>query len=787
LPDSVSSFPQPASINAAAAPSTTFEAIAEQRGALQDFCSLHVSSIEYFAAQSLPIFRLSDREPDKFKHITSTATCYESLAECPARLRPKAANFEKRGEVFSAEAVELDQDDWKSDESAYIYCRCRGLPYVVSRLSGAQITKARKHITEHLDRVFAQFNPERPAIGEADPETQPNKEDWYPPNAYHTFWTLELLSICERFPTPVTRALDRRLNLSQRSHLMKEWARQSLGYQVSLHCAKSSALDSDQLAWSLAILARSPHTYLSKLSEQDFVRQAFKCLFSTQTEVGNWPRYVPLFHYKKSGNAYCYIFETFTAMLKQALRPEAKFVRDVLKQYFGNLIRLWEYAKTTQTAVDGSGRTLAWSSGHRVAQPIESWATASVFAYAQCLRRLVGIWTREEAARSLNRPRPFATRKQAIRKLEERSDVWKSGGPPLEEQLWAMFINQTCTTGFDDRMEPDRQPIGEDCLRSAILFGPPGTSKTTLVKALARSIRWDYVELHASHFVADGLPNVQKTADQIFKRLLELDHSVVLFDEIDELVRAREIEKDAFGRFLTTSMLPKLAELWEARKIMYFVATNHIEFFDPAITRSQRFDAVLFISPPSFELKKRRLEELLSEKYGITSKIRLTFQYQDVESALATFGSTDRMEQPLEAVLAKFALLRFDELGELALNLKRDVEHSLPITSARLAEALRRIHDGRWRGPQEYESYLRGPSFERLDLTKTHIWRVKGSPTRLSSPFIKAIGEELFLIAPVRSVSDVSIPQHEIVSMSHGRVRIVSKSAPRARAKKASK
>ncbi len=67
---------------------------------------------------------------------------------------------------------------------------------------------------------------------------------------------------------------------------------------------------------------------------------------------------------------------------------------------------------------------------------------------------------------------------------------------------------------------------------------------------LADLIEWNYVEIHASHFVAGGLPDVQKTADKIFRQLLELDHTVVLFDEIDELVRERNIEKDAFGRFL---------------------------------------------------------------------------------------------------------------------------------------------------------------------------------------------------------------------------------------------
>src|SRR5271168_820533 len=84
------------------------------------------------------------------------------------------------------------------------------------------------------------------------------------------------------------------------------------------------------------------------------------------------------------------------------------------------------------------------------------------------------------------------------------------------------------------------------------------------------------------------------------------------------------MEKDAFGRFLTTSMLPKLAELWEARNIIYFVATNHINYFDSAIIRSHRFDALVLVSPPSFKAKIFELQKLLSDQYGLTVKFDVT-------------------------------------------------------------------------------------------------------------------------------------------------------------------
>ena len=109
------------------------------------------------------------------------------------------------------------------------------------------------------------------------------------------------------------------------------------------------------------------------------------------------------------------------------------------------------------------------------------------------------------------------------------------------------------------------------------------------------------------------------------QKLMELDRTVVLFDEIDDLVREREREPDSFGRFLTNSMLPKLAQLWKQRKIIYFVATNHIGYFDRAVTRSERFDALILVSPPSFDAKVKRLRDLLRRRTANGIEIQMDF------------------------------------------------------------------------------------------------------------------------------------------------------------------
>src|SRR5208282_1778543 len=304
-------------------------------------------------------------------------------------------------------------------------------------------------------------------------------------------------------------------------------------------------------------------------------------------------------------------------------------IRELLRPWDKNLIDLWRYADATKLPLPPPGKGFGWRSGHRINFPHpESWATASVFSYAQALRRLIGIWCREEALKSLNTPLPKLDPEKAAERMAERGKTWGSPGNSVSERLFTMFVNPARMHDRSDKLEPYSQPIGDKYARSAILFGPPGTSKTSLIRLLANATNWQYVEIHASHFVAEGLTQVQKTADRIFKQLSELDHTVVLFDEIDELVREREMEEDAFGRFLTTSMLPKLAQLWEARKIFYFVATNHINYFDSAIIRSHRFDSLVLVSPPSFQTKVKHLKELLADIHDLPN---VTFQVREKE------------------------------------------------------------------------------------------------------------------------------------------------------------
>ena len=143
---------------------------------------------------------------------------------------------------------------------------------------------------------------------------------------------------------------------------------------------------------------------------------------------------------------------------------------------------------------------------------------------------------------------------------------------------------------------------------SMILYGPPGTSKTHLAKAIAGELNWPLVSLSPSDFLVGGESSVETRAKEIFDALQHGSRIVYFFDEIDELILDREAQKtqqrNVFS-FLTPSFLTKLQDLRDAaeeREFIFLIGTNYLERIDPAARRTGRIDEnflVLYPDMPS--------------------------------------------------------------------------------------------------------------------------------------------------------------------------------------------
>jgi hypothetical protein len=587
---------------------------------------------------------------------------------------------EEEAQKFAQVAIESGV--WKSDDAAHVYCRARALPLVLRKAAPAVIQQNREKLRNHLSTVWRNVSLKEGSEGVRERETVNATDDkpTYPANTFHTFWALRLLKEAKNV------GLDIPANIEDKRKIASLWSHLMLAHQVALEATRSVSFDANQLAWAIATKVQEGGLDASPTDtarqNADLVKAALSTFFRVQLPTGAWERYQPLFHYPNAGNAYCYTYETLTEILRPALVPENALYRRLLRPFAENLLRAWSNAEQS-FVVRGSRKTVGgWSSGHHTQRTgLESWATAMVFSFLQSLRRLVGIWAREAAEQSLDaRESKYTNPEKARKTLRERGRTWSSKGEwCVAEQMSSLFLNPvTAVTRRETVVDPDLPVLRDDQARSAILFGPPGTGKTTIVEALAGALGWKYIEIHASHFVLNGMDKVPGRADELFAYLMELDRCVVLFDEIDELLRERNTTgSDPFGRFLTTSMLPKLAKLWDQRRLLFFVNTNDITKADEAIKRSQRFDATVFVPPPAFSEKHAVLVDNL---LGITIDPQFTQAY--VEAKLED-GKEDGI----------FAVLRYDQLFQLVSIIKGHLGEEKEARLGILQDALKTMFD----------------------------------------------------------------------------------------------
>ena len=136
---------------------------------------------------------------------------------------------------------------------------------------------------------------------------------------------------------------------------------------------------------------------------------------------------------------------------------------------------------------------------------------------------------------------------------------------------------------------------------SLVLHGPPGSSKTAIAGALAKELlrfrpsdAAELIRITPADFTRQGEDNLDAEAARIFELLTHSRRVIVLFDEIDDLLRRREpFGTKRFFDLVVPAMLNRLQDLRDAcrsQEIVFLLATNFIDTIEPALVRKGRVD-----------------------------------------------------------------------------------------------------------------------------------------------------------------------------------------------------
>lgn len=200
-----------------------------------------------------------------------------------------------------------------------------------------------------------------------------------------------------------------------------------------------------------------------------------------------------------------------------------------------------------------------------------------------------------------------------------RRDLRGVGGRVIDPRLWERLKGLEEAKAIIERRvilplaEPEkasRHAVTPP--RAIVLFGPPGTGKTTFAEGIASRLGWPFVEVQPRELGGEGPEGAARLLAEAFDGVLELESAVVFVDEVEDLASVRLEERRATPD-VTNEFLKQIPRFREATQHLLVCATNWVSRLDPAFLRPGRFDYVLPVGPPDDGARAAIWERYASE------------------------------------------------------------------------------------------------------------------------------------------------------------------------------
>ena len=174
--------------------------------------------------------------------------------------------------------------------------------------------------------------------------------------------------------------------------------------------------------------------------------------------------------------------------------------------------------------------------------------------------------------------------------------------------------------------------------RAVVLFGPPGTGKTTFAKGIASRLAWPFIEIHPPELAGEGPERQAKLLAAAFDRILELPSAVVFVDEVEDIASARTEERKVTPS-IANEFLKQIPRLRDVPHHLLVCATNWVARLDSAFLRPGRFDYVLPVGPPDADARlavwQRYTDEITDQRPDLDRLVAASelFTPADIEFA----------------------------------------------------------------------------------------------------------------------------------------------------------
>lgn len=156
--------------------------------------------------------------------------------------------------------------------------------------------------------------------------------------------------------------------------------------------------------------------------------------------------------------------------------------------------------------------------------------------------------------------------------------------------------------------EPERfRTLGIEPPRGILLFGPPGTGKTFVVRAVAHEAGAAFFPVKGAELLDKYVGESERGVRDVFARARTAAPSIIFFDELDALAPVRGTSTTSVTDSVVAALLTELDGVSERGDVAVIGATNRADLIDPALLRSGRFETHIELGLPDIEGRRALL------------------------------------------------------------------------------------------------------------------------------------------------------------------------------------
>jgi len=150
--------------------------------------------------------------------------------------------------------------------------------------------------------------------------------------------------------------------------------------------------------------------------------------------------------------------------------------------------------------------------------------------------------------------------------------------------------------------------LGINAPRGLILYGPPGSGKTHLARAVAKEVDARFYYINGPDVIGTYTGETEANLRRIFSEASHHSPSIIFIDELDAMAPKRGETGAHADTRTVTQLLALMDGLKRVDSVIVIGTTNRVDAIDQAFRRPGRFDREIFIGPPDIAGRREILE-----------------------------------------------------------------------------------------------------------------------------------------------------------------------------------